>query len=246
MPTPCSSQATAVIPAFNEEAHIENLLQLLLKVPALKQIVVVDDASTDKTAAIVSTYVRQDNRIQLVRLAENQGKGGAIMAGINASDPELLILLDADLLNLQPAHVEALVQPVAQGHCDMSLGLFQNGRLQTNWTHNIFYFLSGQRCLRWSAFKQATTFHNARWGIEMALNLVAWQRNLVVKHVPWNGVSHVMRLEKLNGFGKYWTYVEMWKDILTLSARFGWQQWRANGRAKRVRRLAHRQLPIGE
>ena len=247
MPVENPGSVTAVIPAYNEASHIGNLLTVLRGVPQLQKIVVVDDASTDETSAIVADHQQLDGRIQLVRLEQNQGKGGAVMVGIRASSLELLLLLDADLVNLRAEHVTALLQPVQQGEFAMTLGIFKNGRRQTNWTHHIFYFLSGQRCLRWSAFRQATAFEEARWGIEMALNLAAWWRGLAVQQVPWEGVSHVMRLEKMSGFGKYWTYVEMWRDIVQFVAKFSWQQWKVNGRNGRwIRELSQRQLSVGD
>lgn len=168
--------------------------------PQLSEIIVVDDGSVDDTAAIVRAYREADERIQLISLSQNVGKGGAIMTGIQASSSDLLVLLDADLIDLRPSHILTLVQPVQERRCAMTLGIFKNGRHQTNLSHRYFYFLSGQRCLRWSAFGHAA-FHDTRWGIEMAFNLTAWQRGLRVQQVPWEGVSHTMRLEKCAACG---------------------------------------------
>lgn len=223
--------ATAIIPAYNEKDHITRVLTSLSHVPQLKEIIVVDDSSTDDTASVVSAYCQQDNRLRLVSLEQNQGKGGAVMAGIQASSTDLMVLLDADLINLQPRHVNALVQPVQQRQCAMTLGIFRNGRHPTNLSHRYFSFLSGQRCLRWSAFRHAADFHDARWGIEVALNLTAWEQKLAVQRVPWDGVSHTMRWEKFSGLGKFWTYVEMWLDILRLMAAYGRKRLARNGRS---------------
>jgi len=239
-------RASAVIPAYNEAEHIERVLVPLRDAPQLKQIIVVDDGSVDDTAAVVSAHHERDNRIQLVRLEHNVGKGGAVMAGIRASSNDLLVLLDADLINLRAEHVRALMQPVQQYRCAMSLGIFKNGRQQTNWSHRYFYFLSGQRCLRWSAFRHAVPFHKARWGIEMALNLVAWRRDLHVQKVPWDSVSHTMRLEKRAGLRKYWTYVEMWSDIIKFTVRHGLKLGAKNGRSAKWVRQAQRQLKLSD
>lgn len=236
MPEENQARVTAIIPAYNEAEHIKRVLDPLCRTPLLEEIIVVDDGSVDDTAVIVSTYCRQDDRVRLISLPRNQGKGGAVMAGIQASHTDLILLLDADLINLRPAHVAALIQPVRQRQCAMTLGVFRNGRQQTNWSHRYFYFLSGQRCLRWSAFHHAAPFHDTRWGIEMAFNLTAWQEHLPVQQIPWEGVSHTMRLEKRSGLGKYWTYVEMWADILKFTAKYGIKQWRKNGRLPQLKR----------
>jgi glycosyltransferase involved in cell wall biosynthesis len=236
MPEPNEGRMTAVIPAFNEANHIQRVLDPLRHTPQLSEIIVVDDGSADDTAVVVTACRAADERIQLISLPRNVGKGGAIMAGIQASSSDLLVLLDADLIDLRPSHLRALVQPVQQHHCAMTLGIFKNGRQQTNLSHRYFYFLSGQRCLRWSAFSHAAAFHDTRWGIEMAFNLTAWQRGLRVQQVPWEGVSHTMRLEKMRGVRKYWTYVAMWADIGKLLLAQGVRPWLGNGRTAHGKR----------
>lgn len=240
-------RATAIIPAYNEADHIERVLRPLHGVPQLRQIIVVDDGSVDDTAGVVSAYRERDSRVRLVRLAQNQGKGNAIMSGIRASNNDLLVLLDADLLHLRSEHVLSLLRPVQQRRCAMTLGVFRNGRRQTNLSHRLFYFLSGQRCLRWSDFRHAAAFRDAQWGIEIALNLVARRRNLPVQRVPWEGVSHTMRLEKMSGLSKYWTYVEMWGDIFRFAALYGLRQMiKDSPPAKRIRQFAHRQITLSD
>lgn len=247
MPEKNEARLTAVIPAYNEAQHINRVLDPLCRMPQLSEIIVVDDGSVDDTAVVVQTYRKADERVKLVSLPHNLGKGGAIMAGIQASSTDLLVLLDADLIDLRPSHILSLVQPVQQRRCAMALGIFKNGRHQTNVSHRFFYFLSGQRCLRWSAFSQTAAFHDTRWGIEMAFNLAAWQQGLRVQQVPWEGVSHTMRLEKMPGLSKYWTYVEMWGDIVKFLLRQGVRQWLQNGRTARWKRqLTPGQIHLGD
>ena len=90
----------------------------------------------------------RDARIQLVCLSANQGKGGAMLAGAQVSDNDLIVFLDADLIGLHPENVLALIEPVSNGTCSMTLGIFTQGRFQTDLTHWLTPFLSGQRCLR--------------------------------------------------------------------------------------------------
>lgn len=205
--------ATAVIPAYNEEKHIGRVLDVVRQIKDLAQIVVVDDGSTDNTPDIVEGCSRQDERIQLIRLPANRGKGKAMMAGAEVSESDVTIFLDADLLGLRPEHIVALMKPVQNGACDMTLGVFRQGRRQTDWSHQFIPFLSGQRCLRWSRFQATPGLDSTSWSIEVALSLHAWRNRYQVSLVPWFGVTHVMRLEKIQKTEAYRSYLKMWLEI---------------------------------
>jgi len=108
---------TAVIPAYNEANHIGSLLDVLSQVRTLTHIIVVDDGSTDDTPDVVRSFCKRDARIQLVCLSDNQGKGGAVLAGAQVSKNDLIVFLDAGLIELHPENVLALIEPVGNGKC---------------------------------------------------------------------------------------------------------------------------------
>lgn len=203
----------AVIPAYNEACYIGAVLDVLRQVDELAQILVVNDGSTDATADVVHRYQQQDSRLALLDLEYNLGKGGAVVAGAEAVAADLILFLDADLLRLRPENIRTLCAPVCWGECDMTLGLFTHGRRQTDLSHQLTPFLSGQRCLRWHLFRDAPEIGQARWGVEVALSLYAWRHNYCVQHVCWSGVTHAMRAEKMKGLSGYWSHVKMWLDI---------------------------------
>lgn len=205
--------ATAIIPAYNEEKYVGKVLEVLRAVDQIDQIIVVDDGSTDSTAFVINYLGRHDSRIELLRLSDNQGKAGAIVAGTNASQNDLIVFLDADLIGLRPDNIWALIEPVQSGRCAMSLGLFREGRRQTDLTHKLIPFLSGQRCLRWSLFEATPDLNAARWGVEVAFSFYAWRHDYDVMTVSWPGVTHAMRPEKADGFEGYWSHLQMWLDI---------------------------------
>lgn len=204
---------TAIIPAYNEEKHVGKVLETLRAIDAIDQIIVVDDGSTDGTAVVVNYLSLQDRRIELLHLSYNRGKAGAMVAGTDASKNELIVFLDADLIGLRPDNIVSLIAPVQSGHCAMSLGLFRDGRRQTDLTHKLIPFLSGQRCLRWSLFEATPDLDAARWGVEVALSFYAWRHDYDVVTVPWPGVTHAMRPEKADGLDGYWSHFQMWLDI---------------------------------
>lgn len=225
---------TAIIPAYNEADHIGAVLQVVAVHPNVSQIIVVDDCSRDGTAAAVEQEIASNPAIQLIHLEKNGGKGRALLCGVESRQNDLLLLLDADLLNLQPHHLTALIEPVRSRAYAMTLGIFQQGRWNTDFTHRHFPFLSGQRCLRWKLFKDIYRVEETGWSIETAFNLHAWSLNYPVLRVPWKGVSHVTRLEKYEGLSGNWSHFKMWVDIAKYTLRF-----LANHPQRSGRRLLH-------
>ena len=111
-----------VIPAYNEERFIGTLLEQIKAVDLAqlgldRQIIVVDDCSTDRTGEIVQSQ----SGVTLRRLERNSGKGAAVRAGIAAATGDYLIIQDADL-ELDPAHLAALVRPILSGKTDVVYG----------------------------------------------------------------------------------------------------------------------------
>jgi glycosyltransferase involved in cell wall biosynthesis len=211
---------SVIIPAYNEAGHMGGVLQVLNQVPELAQIIVVDDGSSDETVVKVKAWMELDARMELLQLPCNQGKGRALMAGVRMARHDLMLFLDADLMCLKPYHIQMLTRPIRRRDCCMALGLFENGRWETDLTHRIFPFLSGQRCLRWSFFRGMFQGKSARWSIETAFNLHAWYHYYPVQHISWPGVTHAIRTEKQSEILGLLSHLKMWGEISYYTACF--------------------------
>lgn len=110
---------SVLIPAYNEEATIEQVLRAVLAQPVVKEVIVVDDGSVDKTVEQVEKVV--DGRVRLFRQPQNGGKTAAIARAIKEASGEVLIVQDADL-EYDPSEIPMVVAPILEGHADVVYG----------------------------------------------------------------------------------------------------------------------------
>jgi glycosyltransferase involved in cell wall biosynthesis len=138
-----SVQVSFLIPAFNEAATLGEVLERVEALELDKQVIVVDDGSTDDTPAILDRW-RADGDGRLVLRQGNRGKGAAIRAAIPHISGEIAVIQDADL-EYDPADVPALIEPIERGVADVVFGSrLTGGRPQRAY---LFWHLVGNRVL---------------------------------------------------------------------------------------------------
>jgi glycosyltransferase involved in cell wall biosynthesis len=132
-----------LVPAYNESATIVEVLDRVSRLELEKQIVVVDDGSTDGTGDLVESWAREHDDVVLIRQA-NRGKGAAVRAAIPHADGDISVIQDADL-EYDPADVPALIEPIVRGSADVVFGSrLSGGKPQRVY---MFWHLVGNRFL---------------------------------------------------------------------------------------------------
>jgi glycosyltransferase involved in cell wall biosynthesis len=136
-------RTTFLVPAYNEAPTIEEVLRRLDRLGLDKQVIVVDDGSTDATPAILTRWAALHPDTLVLR-KPNGGKGSALRAAIPWIDGEIVVIQDADL-EYDPDDVPALIEPIERGVADVVYGSrLVGGRPQRV---HLFWHRVGNRAL---------------------------------------------------------------------------------------------------
>ena len=183
-------RVAAVIPAWNEADTIAGVVGVARDASLVDEVVVVDNASTDATARVASKAGAR------VVFELEKGKGQAMRAGVAASDADVVVFLDADLLGLTPEHIDDLVRPVLDGEVAMACGLFDRGPFANVVFLRGLPVLTGQRALRRDLFEQLDLTEIRGYRVEAALNSLVAQLELPRRDLVCIGLWHRTKEEK--------------------------------------------------
>jgi len=110
---------SVIIPVYNEQENLPILYEALLKalepLPVAWDVILVDDGSRDGSLKVLEQLAAKDQRLRVVSLRRNFGQTAAIAAGIDHSDGEVIVLMDADMQN-DPADIPMLLQKIEEGY----------------------------------------------------------------------------------------------------------------------------------
>ena len=140
-------KVSVIMPVFNEEGTLETIVQQVLALPIDLELLIVDDASTDGTAAILESCT--DARIRTLRHARNRGKGAAIRTAIAHVSGDAVVIQDGDL-EYDPKQIPALLAPIEQGRADVVYGSRFLGRAGP--VHYFWHSLANRWLTRLSNF----------------------------------------------------------------------------------------------
>jgi glycosyltransferase involved in cell wall biosynthesis len=158
--------------------------------------------------------VRSFKKAKLVLQEKNQGKTKALQTGFKKTKNTWVLLLDADLKNLRPEDVTALLNPVLKNKADVSMSIRANSLAIMKWIG--LDFVSGERVFN----KNILSGHEKelqklpRFGFEVFLNALFIKKQLRIKPVRWAHVTHARKSEKMGWFKGRWAETKMIGEII--------------------------------
>ena len=206
-------KVAAIIPAFNEEKNIANVLKVLLSSKGLGEIIVVDDGSRDNTVEIAKRL-----GARVVHLKKNVGKARAMRKGVESTDAQIIAFFDADLIGLTKDHVHSLLEPVINNNVAMSQGVRDRWWGLPALIDKIFpvtFAISGERVIRRFVLMDIpeTYIHNLTDGLVM--NYYCQVNELAVAFIPLKGLNIFVKENKVGIVRAFIARIKMIIEFIT-------------------------------
>jgi glycosyltransferase involved in cell wall biosynthesis len=206
---------SCIIPTYNEELHIGEILKVLsvLQPRLFCEVIVIDDGSTDKTKQIVKTF----ESVTLLENKKNSGKSNAVARGVGAARGDLIFMCDGDLIGLKPETIMNLVEPVSNGVVDISISYRDN---TAKWWVKLFLVetFSGERCFHKKIIVNQLNIISALpgYGLEVFINNLIIKHKLRIVSVRMKDVTIDYKWYKHGLLRGLWLELLMWKQIFSV------------------------------
>jgi glycosyltransferase involved in cell wall biosynthesis len=136
---------SVIVPIYNEERTLEQVVEELLELGLRTEILLVNDGSTDSTPAVMARLAERHAEVRALHQPSNRGKGAAVRRGIDESAGDIVLIQDADL-EYSPKDIPALIEPLVSGKADAVFGTRLRGGAHAQRAH-LFWHYAGNRFL---------------------------------------------------------------------------------------------------
>lgn len=212
---------SVLIPAYNEEATVEEVIKRVAEIDLEKEIIVVDDCSTDRTPQILSA-LRQPGLV-VIRHDQNRGKGAAIRTALAAATGDAVIIQDADL-EYDPQDFHKLLEPLQEGRAKVVYGVrsLERQKWHMRWGNRLLTMLTNvlygsnlqdmETCYKLLAADLVTGMELRADGFDIEAEITAkiLKKRYDIHQVPiWYSPRTDKKLTPLDGLPTLWALIRL-------------------------------------
>ena len=198
---------SVLIPAYNEEETIGEIVSFLNDLEYIDEILVVNDGSDDSTSLIA-----QNSGAIVLNNNKNKGKGAAVQAGFDFLSTDIILLLDGDLVGLKEKHIKNILAPLLYENVDMSVGILMRGNFFIDFAQKFTPNLSGQRAIRKTVINDLIKLNDVGYGVEIIINRHVKKKGKI-EYVKLNDIHHIIKEEKRGILKGIFARIKMYWDL---------------------------------
>lgn len=205
---------SVVIPAWNEERTIGEVIKAFSMHPLCYEIIVVSDGSTDETARIA-----RSKGARVLELVKNVGKGEAMEASMQMAKMDIIFFSDADILGLNAEIISNIATPVLDGRYAMSIGV---QRRSVYWLNRILHFfpiLGGERVITRDLWYRVPKIYRTKFKIETALNYYSKKFGKTAHFALFPEMRQVKKESKYGFWRGFWLRMKMSAEVFNVSVK---------------------------
>lgn len=210
---------SAVISAYNEENTVAEVVETTLKSKIIDEVIIVNDGSTDKTSINLEKFL-SSSKCTYIEYEKNRGKSFAMVEGVEKATGDIIVFIDADILNFEEKHIQQLLKPLVNKEAGMVIGHPTENKLDEKL--NPLQMLAGERALyKTDIIPFLEDIRATQYGVETMLNLYYKSKGQKIKFEYLWGVYHLTKIRKTGINGSVKNYAAETRQIFkTLTANY--------------------------
>ena len=207
-------RVTAIVSAYNEAPRLGAVLQVLATYPGFREIIVIDDGSTDGTREAAEKW-----GVRVARNETNRGKGYSMSRGVTLAQSDIIFFSDADITGLTHETIDLILAPVLEGVADMAIGMTDR-----KWylVHEMLAFvplLGGERAVTKSLWQKVPEYYKQHFRIEVALNFFSMYYGKGYRYNVLPGVTQTIKEEKYGFWQGFLARIKMYYNVFSAQVR---------------------------
>lgn len=211
------NSVAAIIPAYNEARTVGRVVQAVKSVPAVSEVIVVNDGSGDRTHAAAESA-----GAKVITISPKQGKGKAMSVGVSLTDAKIILFVDADFVNLTPEHIEKILRPVLENEYDMVTGMVDRGKSINKIMGSVEDPFAGLRVLKREIWDKTPQEFKEGYVVDSGLHVTASRADKRIKNIVLESLKQITKTKK-HGLAKgIFLYIKMWGEIAVRAVQFLW------------------------